>query len=608
MTALKKVFIKDLDDLSAYLCPIVTKVTGNILGPAQVSMVKSRLRKHLGDLEITNPEDYVTYFERNYDQEINAIVSLLTTHHTFFFREFPHFEFLLKNLDTLVANVKARKDNKLRIYSAACSRGQEVYSIAMFLQKHVVGKYPGIDFEILGSDIDPVSVQFSKNAVYPIKEVGSIPVTYLGNHWQKGTGEISEFAKVKNDLKKKCRFEVLNLLDLKSKLGNEKFDIIFCRNVFIYFDPKTISNVLSQFRNHLFHDGLVITGLSESLSALNEKVRVVGPNVYSFNLEPKIATKAETVISQPMTRNKIKLLLVDDSVSVLKILTRIFSSDPDFEVLGTAGNGIEATEFLKKNRVDVMILDIHMPEMDGIEYLEKNFSTMHPKVIMCSSASREDARYAQKSLALGAIDFIEKPAMNKIDEKAEELKMKIKTAMMSDKVVEKKIFDAQIKKDFVVTQPEKHNRLFFSNSSDIKKLELILKEQTSSAPPIFVFFDLNSIVLETFVNDLSSKGIKGYLYENNMDIRIGNIYFCNLDSNLEHLTRRFLIGNLSISALGFCPPKTVEALTRLKGSKTQIMIEDLKGQNSKAIALATDLFPWTSFSHIGTEYLAKKEY
>ena len=109
--------------------------------------------------------------------------------------------------------------------------------------------------------------------------------------------------------------------------------------------------------------------------------------------------------------NPLKVLCVDDSKIILSLLKKIFSGNDGFEVVGTAENGQEAEEFLKHNKVDVMTLDIHMPIMDGLSYLKKNYNQSHPPVVIVSSVSREDAFKAMEGLRLGASDYIEKPSL-----------------------------------------------------------------------------------------------------------------------------------------------------------------------------------------------------
>ncbi len=206
-------------------------------------MVENRLRARMSRLRLDNISDYVRYLMANKESESQALLSLMTTHHTYFFREFNHFEFLLnKGLDQILAGVRARGDNTLRVWSAACSRGQEAYSLAMFLNFHVTRAFPGIKIEILGTDVDPESVAIATNGVYKHDELKQSPAMYVDGCWARGTEELSAFSKAKKVIRDMCRFEPGNLLSGQLPSKN-KFDLIFCRNVFIYFNEDQIKQV-----------------------------------------------------------------------------------------------------------------------------------------------------------------------------------------------------------------------------------------------------------------------------------------------------------------------------------------------------------------------------
>ena len=143
-------------------------------------------------------------------------------------------------------------------------------------------------------------------------------------------------------------------------------------------------------------------------------------NIRTIQNNVQNRTVVKTQISSKIPE-KIRILIVDDSSTIRKVLQKIFSSDPRFEVVGTAENGEKAHEFLRENKVDAMTLDIHMPVLNGLEYMQKYYNSNHPRVVV-SSASREDAIYSQEILKAGACDFIEKPEMNNnIAEKGEEI-------------------------------------------------------------------------------------------------------------------------------------------------------------------------------------------
>ena len=142
---------------------IVHKISGNKYGKKQACMIESRIKKRMIELEITTAKQYQEYIDKNTKTEINELVSLLTTHHTFFFREFSHFELLEQMLPEIVANCKKRGEKVIQIWSAACSRGHEVYSLAMFMELYLPRIDATMTYKILGTDIDTASVQIASN-------------------------------------------------------------------------------------------------------------------------------------------------------------------------------------------------------------------------------------------------------------------------------------------------------------------------------------------------------------------------------------------------------------------------------------------------------------
>jgi chemotaxis protein methyltransferase CheR len=168
---------------------LVNELTGIQLGESQSTMVHHRVQKRMIELQLTDATAYLSYLKENIEEESKALVSLITTHHTFFFREFNHFEFLeQKGLKQVTDAIRAEGRKTLRIWSAACSRGQEVYSLAMFLRFHLKKIAPDFDFEIFGSDVDPESITIAKNGVYRWNEIKEIPSIYLLDNWVKGVG------------------------------------------------------------------------------------------------------------------------------------------------------------------------------------------------------------------------------------------------------------------------------------------------------------------------------------------------------------------------------------------------------------------------------------
>ena len=205
---------KDFIYLIEKVSNVVHKISGNRLGDKQAYMVETRVKKRMMELGIKSADEYAKYIDQNLDHESYILVGLITTHHTFFFREFPHFEILKSKLPELLAGAKKRGDKNLTVWSAACSRGHEVYSLAMFLDFHIPQIDPSMSFKILGTDIDGESVKIANNGVYHHNEIKEIPMNFMGTNWAKGTGEIALYSKVKTILKSKCEFKPGNLLKI----------------------------------------------------------------------------------------------------------------------------------------------------------------------------------------------------------------------------------------------------------------------------------------------------------------------------------------------------------------------------------------------------------
>ena len=194
--------LASLDDVIKYVSDRISSITGVQLGAKQYTLVKSRLNKRLRELGVEGPVAYLEFLKKHESAEITALVSLLTTHHSFFFREFPHFEYLAKKgLQQICKEVRNQGRDTIRIWCAACSRGQEVYSLSMFLKYHLELLDSEMKFEILGTDISEECIEISKNGVYKWKEIKTIPSVYIGRHWARGTGDISAYVKAKASIR-----------------------------------------------------------------------------------------------------------------------------------------------------------------------------------------------------------------------------------------------------------------------------------------------------------------------------------------------------------------------------------------------------------------------
>lgn len=407
---------------------IVSQIAGIQLGKKQYSMVENRLRTRMVRMKISTFSQYLAYLKKHQEEESQALVSLLTTHHTYFFREFSHFEFLINSgLSQLIKTARDRGDKTIRIWSAACSRGHEVYTLGMFFYQHLSLMAPDVTFEIWGSDVDPESVQYAKNGVYRNEELAKSPAVYINGNVIPGKGSAQGFSKIKKHITDKCRFQVVNLFDPASFLDNKKFDLVFCRNVFIYFDQDQIKSITTSMLNHLDPNGYMVLGVSESLNGLGLPVDLLQASIFKHRGRGGQAG-ADTSTQGAALARTYDVLCVDDSGTILALLKKVLDEEHGFRVKATAKNGREALDKLALEKFDIVTLDLHMPEVDGIEFLKAGGAKDQP-VVVVSAISRENQEVAQKAISLGATDYVEKPTVENLVSSGNEIRAKLKIAL-----------------------------------------------------------------------------------------------------------------------------------------------------------------------------------
>lgn len=602
----------------------IMAITGVQLGEKQRAMVESRLKKRMGELQFSEMDEYEAYFNSNETSETAQLISLLTTHHTYFFREFAHFEFLSeKFLPLMIPVARKRADKTIRIWSAACSRGQEVYSLAMYLKFHLKTMAPDLKFSIMGTDVDPQSVGIASNGVYHRREIREAPMNYLADFWARGTGDIAEFVKAKAPLREGLSFKPMNLLELKGKLPGEKFDLIFCRNVFIYFTPEQISSTSNEFVNHLSDEGVLILGISETLNGLGVPVVSKGPSIYTRPTNPLFFTKPVTTektnvtplpsaTAQPVKNQILRVFCVDDSSSIHTLLKQVLRKEDGFEIVGTALNGVEAAKKIKEvGQVDVMTLDIHMPEMNGVEYLEKHFGNAHPPVVMLTSVSRDNADLAFRSLKLGASDFIEKPTLNNLAERGDEIRSKLKSAFKAKAMAQggtNLSLDSQFKKSIVVKNPANKARVLICGLGDESKIVNYLKDLSGDQPPFYIFVEGAAEALPQFAQRISSlcgKTLKDSSHATML--KPGEIGLFDFKTSFETVKGWHKGHRTALGVFGEISKAASQKVVQWTG--TQILLEDLGGKQGaeKLQSVANDIFPATSFGYVSSEFLGAKE-
>lgn len=268
-------FANNLGDLSAKDFQAVQQIVYDSIGvnltEAKKALVVSRLSKRLRELKMQTFAQYFQFLHES-PAETEVMFNYLTTNVTRFFREEHHFEHLcreyLPNWESQVQT--GRGEKKIRAWSAGCSTGEEPYTLAMVLQDYFRGKREW-SLNILASDINTAVLEKGALGMYSRQEVEGIPYNYLRKYFKLGTGPNEGYFKAKKMLRDLVAFRRINLVSPEKYPAAGSFNMIFCRNVFIYFDRETRRDILKRFHRCLQPGGLLFLGHSESINTLDER-------------------------------------------------------------------------------------------------------------------------------------------------------------------------------------------------------------------------------------------------------------------------------------------------------------------------------------------------
>jgi chemotaxis protein methyltransferase CheR len=251
---------------------LVYERSGITLHAGKRALVLARLQKRLRAGGFARFRDYLAHVEADASGiEITALLDAIATNHTSFFRESQHFEFLRS---TIVASLGT---GPIRIWSAACSSGEEPVTLAVTLLDALESHHHG-RIRILASDLSTKALAAAATGVYKMERVAGIPLDVLRRHFERGLGRQAGQARVAAHVRRLIEYRQLNFLEA-SDLG-ERFDVIFCRNVMIYFDRDVQQRVVSLLERHLAPGGYLFISHSESLNGTSHGLRWVAPAIY----------------------------------------------------------------------------------------------------------------------------------------------------------------------------------------------------------------------------------------------------------------------------------------------------------------------------------------
>ncbi len=249
------------------------------LGADKQALVAGRLGKRLRQLGLDSFEAYCEFIESaKGTQEMGPLVDLISTNHTHFFREVQHLDFLRDHILGEWTPKLALRGEAFRFWSAACSSGEEPYTVAIVLAEHA-RKHGSYHWQIEASDISSRVLERAQQGIYPEERVKVPEPDLLPRYFQKGSGTNTGFYRVKDSLRRAVKFHRLNLLQASYPVAPFQH-VIFCRNVMIYFDTTTQQELVTKLTAQLTLGGYFVVGHSESLLGVKHGLKTVKPGIY----------------------------------------------------------------------------------------------------------------------------------------------------------------------------------------------------------------------------------------------------------------------------------------------------------------------------------------
>lgn len=271
---------------------LIHKEAGIYLSEAKRALVVSRLSRRLRELHVGSFDAYYRVVEQDQEERVRML-DCICTNETHFFREPRQFEFLEERVfpEWIARAAAGLMPKRVRAWSAACSTGEEPYSLAMTL----LARFPpgsGWEIDILATDLSTRALERAKAGLWPAERAAEIPRAYLKAFMLRGTGAREGVMKAGPGIRSVLHFERVNLNQTRYPVRGP-FDLVLCRNVLIYFDSASRARVVSRLLGHLAPDGHLLLGHAESLTGLTDRARSVGPTVYVHAAAPNRSAGAE---------------------------------------------------------------------------------------------------------------------------------------------------------------------------------------------------------------------------------------------------------------------------------------------------------------------------
>lgn len=277
--------LKMSDEVFQRLRAYIYERTGIYFQDNKKYLLEGRLGKRVQFLNLKDYDEYLSIlkFGVQRQDELRHFYDAITINETFMFRNEPQFEALeQKIIPELLATKKGSAHPKLRIWSAASSSGEEAHTLAMIYLEKFRSKYPGLELEVVGTDINYSVLETARKGVYREYSIRNTPKLYLDKYCDFDGTRYT----VREDVRRLIKFQHLNLSDVAAMRGLGTFDVIFCCNVLIYFDPKSKANVIQGLYNNLGRGGYLFIGYAESLHGVSTAFKLTSfPKTVAYKKE-----------------------------------------------------------------------------------------------------------------------------------------------------------------------------------------------------------------------------------------------------------------------------------------------------------------------------------
>lgn len=491
---------------------LAEKLTGSTQsGSRRKSVLVQNVIRRMQFLNIRSLGQYLERANRS-SEEFAHLISALTIHTTSWFREVDHFS----AIETELLGNASFLQRKIRVLSVACSTGKEVYSLALHFEL-MKEKHPKFDYEIIGIDIDPISVAEARKAIYRGDELSDIPRPYH-RHVLVGKGPTQGLFTFSKTIRDRCSFQASDLRDVRGtflRSGFTPFDLIICRNVLIYFSEQAIRGIIGDLVSLLGPQAILCLGHSE----------IIDGSAHGLTGLPHALYRKDNR-SSPQKR---KALVVDDSTTARTVMTALLS-DAGFSV-SAVESAAEASTFLKTSTVDFCTLDLNMPGMDGTTWLKnQRASGWRVPVVIVSDCSINDAPAVLGALETGAQDYIEKQDVHK---NRQDVIERIKA--IGDNAFPKPTPSASTTIKHQKCSPSAPDLIVIGASTGgTEAITKLLRHMPSSMPPIMVVQHITPHFAEAFAERLAATSTLTLgKPESNTELKPGHFYMALGDYHIS---------------------------------------------------------------------------